>query len=123
MTRIRRFKNNVGWFYFAQTVAFLLILGYVMAQSLKPVGWLLLPPAFLLGVLMPYPFRDFLVDHVNRLHYALNAVALAGLLFYLFGPRATGSPPLWAVMAFLLVLGLHFGCAFWAYSDWRVTRR
>jgi len=122
MSRIRRFKNNVGWLYFAQTIAFLIILGYFMARGLKPVGWLLLPPAFLTGVLLPYLVRDFLVEHVHRLSYALNAVALVGLLVYLFGPRMSGSTPLWTAMAVLLALGLHFGCAFWAYSDWRGGR-
>ena len=50
MQRLRRFYANTGFLYTGQCVILLLLLGYGMARSLTAAGWLLVPPAFALGL-------------------------------------------------------------------------
>ena len=121
LKRMKHLWRNTKFGVFQAVLVTIVVIGFSFIPPLiHGVDYLVMTVGGVTGLVLPYFFRDFLVDNDSIkvvLRYAGVAI-LASL--YLFRQQIKSAPPI-AQACFLAILALYISSYFWLLSDARIV--
>ena len=117
MVRVKRFWENAG----LRGILVVIVLVALVAQDFGSGQWIYTVPLLVMMFLATYLVRGRLVENLESVRTAMNAVAIVAVLAAVILRRFVPSESPWVAIAIVAFMGGYLGCYFWLLSDERVV--